>query len=87
MQAGGNIWSSRKDGYYIKEQHGSTNKCYDLETAKSQCEAAPDCHEIATQNNVCGGKWSFAKPFWTCQHAPEAIDSLGGCVLPDGSER
>jgi len=50
-------WSSRRDGYYIKEQHGKTNECYDLETAKFKCERAPDCHGIATQSNVCGGKY------------------------------
>jgi len=53
----GATWSSRKNGYYIKEQHGKTNECYDFNTAKSKCEATPDCHGIATQKNVCGGKY------------------------------
>ena len=36
----GATWSSRKNGYYIKEQHGKTNECYDFNTAKSKCETA-----------------------------------------------
>ena len=57
QNAGGGTWSGRKNGYYIKEQHLATNECYDFATAKAKCEAAPDCHGIATQNNVCGGKY------------------------------
>ena len=50
-------WSSRLNGKYIKEQHGATNECYSFEEAKEKCEAASDCHGIATQSNVCGGQY------------------------------
>jgi len=50
-------WSSRKNGIYIQEQHGKTNECYNFATAKLKCQAAGDCHAIATQSNVCGGKY------------------------------
>ena len=43
-------------GYYIKEGHFSGN-CYPLEEAKAACEAASDCHGIATQSNYCRGQW------------------------------
>ena len=50
-------WSSRLDGKYIKEQHLSTAECYDFETAKAKCQEATDCHGIATQSDVCSGKY------------------------------
>jgi hypothetical protein len=50
-------WSSRLDGMYIKEGHGRTDECYDYETARLKCETAIDCWGIATQSNVCGGKY------------------------------
>ena len=50
-------WSNAKPGYYIKEQHGSTSECYDLPTAKLYCERSSDCHGIATQSNICNGKY------------------------------
>jgi len=50
-------WSSKMNARYIQQQHGASNECYDFETAKAKCEAASDCHGIATQNNVCGGKY------------------------------
>ena len=54
----GSCWSSRLNGKYIQEQHGkNTNECYDFNTAKAKCEAANDCHGIATQSNVCSGKY------------------------------
>ena len=46
-----------QEGYYIAEQHGATNECYDLNTAKAKCIQAEDCHGIATQSNVCGGQY------------------------------
>merc|ERR1719491_2181998 len=49
-------WSARMDGKYVKEGHG-TGPCYDLETAKQQCEDATDCFAIATQSNVCSGQF------------------------------
>ena len=43
-------------GYYIREQHGNTNECYDdVNTAKTKCMEATDCHGIASQTNVGGG--------------------------------
>merc|ERR1719412_3270359 len=50
-------WSGKLEGKYIKEQHGATNECYDFEQAKRKCEQASDCHGIATQSNVCSGKY------------------------------
>ena len=51
-------WESKLEGKYIMEQHGSTNECYStLEEAKTKCEQASDCHGIATQSNVCNGKY------------------------------
>ena len=50
-------WSSKLEGKYIQEQHGSTDECYSFEEAKAQCEAADDCHGIATQSNVCSGQY------------------------------
>merc|ERR1719412_3015042 len=50
-------WSGKLEGKYIKEQHGATNECYDFEEAKRKCEEASDCHGIATQSNVCSGKY------------------------------
>merc|ERR1719510_2654541 len=46
-----------KNGYYVRQQHGKTNECYSEAVAKQKCEAAQDCKAIATQSNVCGGKW------------------------------
>ena len=48
---------TKKDKFYVGEQHGATNECYDFETAKRRCEQAADCHAIATQYNVCDGKY------------------------------
>ena len=40
------------------EGHGSTNECYTtLKEAKAKCLAASDCYAIATQTNICGGKF------------------------------
>jgi len=50
-------WSKRLNGKYIREQHGKTNECYSFATAKKKCVAAKNCHGIATQSNVCGGKY------------------------------
>ena len=50
-------WSNRLEGKYISEQHGASNECYDFATAKEKCAKAGDCHGIATQSNVCGGKY------------------------------
>ena len=45
-------------GRYVQEGHGQVNECYStLEEAKSKCIAAGDCKAIATQSNVCGGKF------------------------------
>ena len=48
---------TKKDKVYVQEQHGSTTECYDFATAKRHCEQALDCHAIASQYNVCGGKY------------------------------
>jgi len=45
-------WSDRLDGKYVSQQHGKTNECYDLGTAKQKCMEASDCGAIATQSNV-----------------------------------
>lgn len=56
--AGPSCWSSKLEGKYIQEQHGKTNECYaSIDTAKAKCQAASDCHGIATQSNVCNGKY------------------------------
>ena len=50
-------WKQRK-GDYVIEGHGQENECYaTIEEAKAKCLAAGDCRAIATQNNVCGGKF------------------------------
>jgi hypothetical protein len=61
-------WSGRKNGTYLHEQHGRTNECYDFATAKSKCEKAADCHAIATQSNVCGGKYRVTHGGPTLRH-------------------
>ena len=48
-------WSKRLNGKYIKEGHFSVAECYPFKEAIQKCEAAPDCHGIATQKNFCGG--------------------------------
>lgn len=50
-------WSSRLNGKYVRQQHGKTNECYSFAVAKAKCAAASDCGAIATQSNVCGGKY------------------------------
>merc|ERR1712072_1069833 len=50
-------WGKRLNGIYIAQQHGKTNECYSFRVAKRKCEAAKDCHAIATQSNVCRGKY------------------------------
>lgn len=50
-------WSERLVGKFIWQQHGQTNECYEFQTAKTLCEKASDCYGIATQSNVCGGKY------------------------------
>jgi len=56
-------WSEKLEGKYIHEQHHSsahdgTGECYeDLGEAKRRCEEASDCHGIATQSNICEGKY------------------------------
>jgi len=51
-------WSAKKDGWYVEEQHGQSNECYTtIEEAKNRCQEAPDCRAIATQSNVCDGKY------------------------------
>jgi len=50
-------WSERLNGKYIQEQHGMENECYGFDEAKQRCEAASDCHGIATQKYVCYGKY------------------------------
>ena len=49
----------QKDGYYVSEgHHDETKECYgNFDEAKSKCMAAGDCHAIAYQSNVCGGKY------------------------------
>ena len=50
-------WEQR-NGYYVQEGHGQVNECYDtLETAKRFCLSAGDCKAIATQSNICSGKY------------------------------
>ena len=42
----------------MREGHLTTDECYDtLQEAKENCIASKDCHAIATQRNVCGGKY------------------------------
>ena len=57
----------QKDGYYVEEGHTTVDECYDtLQEAKEKCIDSQDCHAIATQNNVCGGKYrvSHGGPTW-----------------------
>ena len=61
----------QKDGYFVREGHLATDECYDtLQEAKENCIASKDCHAIATQSNVCGGKYRVShggptfKPHW-----------------------
>jgi len=54
---GGSCWSGRLHGKYINEQQGANDECFDFDTAKQKCEEATDCHGIATQSNVCSGKY------------------------------
>ena len=43
------------------EGHGKENECYEtIEEAKAKCLEAGDCRAIATQKNVCGGKFRVA---------------------------
>ncbi len=67
-------WSGRLNGMYIKEGHGNGNECYDFQTAINKCEAAIDCHGIATQSNVCGGKYRVS-------HGAGAALLYYGCVF------
>jgi hypothetical protein len=54
----GSCWSSKLEGKYIEEQHGAEDECYNsLQEAKAKCEAAADCHGVATQSNVCSGQY------------------------------
>lgn len=47
-----------KRGVYVKEGQGQSKNCArDLDSAKRQCERAPDCMAVASQSNVCGGKY------------------------------
>merc|ERR1712173_439568 len=49
-----------KEGYFILQGHNLPEKkkeCYPLEEAKEKCIAAKDCGGIATQSNVCEGKY------------------------------
>ena len=47
-----------KAGYYVLEGHGTIAECYDtLQEAKEKCMTFQDCHAIATQSNVCEGKF------------------------------
>jgi len=50
-------WSKRLDGKYVREGHTETDECYELEVAVKKCEEATDCFAIATQSNVCGGRY------------------------------
>ena len=62
----------QKDGYYVEEGlqealKGDEDECYGtLQEAKDKCIASKDCHAIATQDNVCGGKYraSHGGPTW-----------------------
>ena len=50
-------WKQR-NGDYVKEGHGEVDECYPtLDEAKTKCIAAGDCKAIATQSNVCDGKF------------------------------
>jgi len=50
-------WEQR-NGTYVKEGHGQENECYaTFEEATAKCVAAGDCKAIATQNDICGGKF------------------------------
>jgi len=49
---------SLKNGYYVTNGHGQTDECYEtFDEAKLKCLAAGDCKAIATQSNVCSGKF------------------------------
>jgi len=49
---------SLKNGYYVTNGHGQTDECYETFTeAKLRCIAAGDCKAIATQSNICSGKF------------------------------
>ena len=62
----------QKDGYYVEEGHEDEDECYDtLEEAKDKCIASQDCHAIATQNNVCGGKYRVSHGGPTWGHSPK----------------
>ena len=50
-------WKQR-NGYFVQEGHEQINECYPtLVEAQSNCIAADDCKAIATQSNVCAGKF------------------------------
>jgi len=53
-----NCWR-RKDGTYIREQHGNGHGCIaDRELAMKAClDKGGSCAAIASQSNVCGGKY------------------------------
>jgi hypothetical protein len=54
------VWI-KKDGFYIKEEHGEATYCYeDLEEAKQICALDGSCGGIATQSNICEGKFRVA---------------------------
>jgi len=49
---------SLMNGYYVTNGHGQTDECYETFTeAKLKCLAAGDCRAIATQSNICSGKF------------------------------
>ena len=49
---------TQKDGYYVEEGQGTTGECYGtLEDAKDICMSFKDCHAVATQSNICSGKY------------------------------
>jgi len=49
---------SLKNGFYVTNGHGQTDECYETFTeAKLKCLAAGDCKAIATQSNICSGKF------------------------------
>ena len=48
----------KMNGRYVVEGHGQVTECYPtLEEAQAKCIAASDCKAIATQSNVCAGKF------------------------------
>ena len=50
-------WKQR-NGYFVQEGHEQVNECYPtLVEAQSNCIPADDCKAIATQSNVCAGKF------------------------------